>query len=74
MGVLKLTDWFPWDVKPVHIGWYHTMNWGNGPDESSRNWYWNGHRWLCEPGDFGYVYQKRIWRGLAEEPHTKDEK
>ena len=70
---MKMTDWFPPDVKPVHKGWYHTSRGGKSPenesDESMFNWYWDGEKW-------GAVYdnheafisevQNRWWRGIAK--------
>lgn len=73
----KLTEWFPANVKPVHVGVYETKSPVLGDDPG---WYcfWNGvdfcrayptPRHAVERG-FGTTsqYQNREWRGLAEEP------
>ena len=55
-----VTDWFPGEVKPVHIGWYETpATRFNGAMR-----YWNGFHWrdlcmCCKSYD-----QNRKWRGL----------
>jgi hypothetical protein len=61
----ELTDWFPAEVKPVHVGWYHTLQKGNSV-ESSWNWWWSGEAWFFEPDFDRCIYQDRIWRGLKE--------
>lgn len=69
--IKKLTEWFPADVKPVHVGWYHTRSGGTSAAGSPWNWWWSGKYWLAEPGaEEGHkcVNQNRIWRGLAEKP------
>lgn len=71
MGVLKKTDWFPGDVKPVHVGMYERQ-YPDGFDKSDARDFWNGKKWC-----YGYhglptlavaVNQSRPWRGLAEKP------
>lgn len=72
---MKLTPWFPSEVKPVHVGVYaiHRL------DESGRFDYfkkWNGDRWLYGSKDANQaalnewesVNQIESWRGLAEKP------
>lgn len=72
---MKLTPWFPPDVKPVHVGWYETNN-GIGPNGHS---YWRGFKWsgtyfrnfsLVELRSLNYsgAVQRKHWRGLAEKP------
>lgn len=72
MGVLKLTDWFPGDVKPVRVGVYQT--------NSHRFQYWNGQWWgFFMPNPEAALKfrssksasQARRWRGLASPPEEK---
>lgn len=65
---MKLTPWFPPDVKPVRVGVYE-KNLFNG-----RRWYskWDGSQWLfiCETADGAAVEQipsafiNVPWRGI----------
>lgn len=66
----RLTGWFPADVKPVHIGWYHTKRIDAPHLNSDYNWWWwDGTHWKAFPfSPSSYYYQQRIWRGLAEKP------
>ena len=64
---MKLTPWFPADVKPVRVGFYQrkyvAREFTDLPD------YWDGENWYC-----GTLYgvesfpskPLREWRGLAE--------
>lgn len=70
MGVLKLTPWFPGDVKPVHVGVYET-------DRIGRFQYWNGKSWgyympsaeAAERVKASFsARQQPEWRGLSEKP------
>ncbi len=68
---MKLTPWFPPDVKPVHIGWYHTGVAAKCPindvkSEANCNWWWNGSHWTAFDGCAPIYNQNRYWRGLAE--------
>lgn len=64
----ELTPWFPADVKPVHVGWYHT----NVPFfretlvPSTYNWWWDGHDWIEPPRLGQSIYQNRRWRGRTQ--------
>lgn len=67
-GVMKLTPWFPPEVKPVHVGPYESIFGG---------WYryWDGTRWHFG-GDTPAKAVKNVsaspapaaWRGLARKP------
>jgi hypothetical protein len=70
----EMTDWFPADVKPVHVGAYEAYY--GYPDDTripvsahSVRW-WNGEKWLCceggLPAAFGQKHDK--WRGLRNKP------
>lgn len=68
---MKMTDWFPPEIKPVYVGWYHT----NNPTltyfsiiESLFNWWWNGDEWMDYPDGNICRQQIRYWRGLTEKP------
>ena len=70
---MKLTEWFPPYIKPVHKGWYHTGFNNLKPkskySESDFNWLWDGNEW-------GFYWQDswvpsneqgRWWRGIAKD-------
>jgi hypothetical protein len=69
MNNLKLTEWFPATVKPVHEGVYQVYisscfeeyaMWKNGEWSLSR---------LTKDGDFRFVagrYQNKDWRGVQK--------
>lgn len=72
MSKPKLTDWFPPEVKPVHVGVYKT-NASVGTYQK-----WNGKYWCafcatvdraahCENSNKSLVQHVR-WRGLAVKP------
>lgn len=70
---MKLTPWFHPDVKPVHVGFYHTGKAsecpiGNKESESDYNWYWDGNYWIARDECSPTYTQNRYWRGLAEKP------
>jgi len=65
---MKMTKWFPADIKPVHIGLYDT---GDVLD------YWDGTFWNVATDDeidagvflhYPRFFQDQIWRGLARKP------
>jgi hypothetical protein len=70
---MKLTPWFPADVKPVRPGVYKVKT------RSGRPWYrrWDGKVWFVgsnTPKDAAskieqlWFIDSRSWRGLAEPP------
>lgn len=74
---MKLTDWFPPEVKPVHVGVYETQS-ARFMDDT---WYayFDGKRWgycTCTNPEDAFEYRNRQhfrdsdspWRGLAEKP------
>ena len=71
----KLTKWFDGSVKPVRVGFYET-GWGDEKavtdyDASPFLWWWNGSYWLASDTFEISHYQKRYWRGLAQNPEVK---
>lgn len=57
------TNWFPPEVKPVHIGMYEIRN----RDGFGIEWwaYWNGEKWVfLRHPDWVLMDQDREWRGL----------
>jgi hypothetical protein len=69
---MKMTEWFPAEIKPVHAGVYETR------DELGIRWFsaWRGDVWIwgnISPGAWPNLtgnpalYQRREWRGLSEE-------
>lgn len=77
MKKLKLTPWYPADVKPVRKGVYDTQS--QGGDGYA---YWDGRHWFpfkstastalkrgTELSDLGIAeYQGKQWRGVAYDP------
>ena len=66
----ELTPWFPPEVKPAHVGWYHTgitckcpIN--NISLESDSNFWWDGNFWTAFEGCSPIYSQNKYWRGLA---------
>ena len=61
----ELTEWFPADVKPVHVGWYQASV---SCQENGPALWWNGVEW--DFLDFRGVaqIQDRYWRGLRSKP------
>lgn len=66
----KKTDWFPYEVKPIHPGVYETNLFGTADANYS---YWNGVWWCNEFSSVAEAnrdrhvgLQDKIWRGLAE--------
>ena len=69
---MKLTPWFPPEVKPVHVGVYMSDDTPLGP------WfrYWNGKQWgaaaktidkAMELETISFACQENKWRGLLRE-------
>ncbi len=69
---MKLTPWFPADVKPVRAGVYEIQ-------DSAASWYrrWDGKNWYIGDATPERAAQEAVvlasylrapWRGLAEEP------
>jgi putative component of toxin-antitoxin plasmid stabilization module len=67
-----VTQWFPGDVKPVHVGVYE-RDYGYG----LRFWYFDGSFWrfggtttvqACRAGHRIATEQSYPWRGLADKP------
>lgn len=72
---MQLTEWYPAEIKPVHVGWYEVQN-RFASHVYQKSW-WNGRYW----GVVGFEWleesrkeqksgeQNRIWRGLTEPYH-----
>lgn len=65
------TEWFPADVKPVHVGWYECKS-NKGNTVCGFKWWWNGSYWTMKLDDYDFVTkntkcseQNRVWRGLC---------
>ena len=67
---MKLTPWFPPEVKPVRVGVYDFGAWYR---------FWNGSDWkqgtssvegayLLRHGPVSKIANHQQWRGLAEKP------
>lgn len=62
---MEKTDWFPPEIKPVHVGMYETSFFDAGWVYEVHVW-WNGRQWLdCEQG-WALIDQNVTWRGLRE--------
>lgn len=65
---MKLTDWFPGDVKPVHAGVYQ-RKYGTG---SPMYCFWTGYRWMygalsredAVKETWDSTQQELPWRGI----------
>lgn len=81
MSKQKMTDWFPYNVNPVHVGEYEVRNsrplrWNATGRLFGRNRrYWDGTRWLTFDLDnrWGRIsimgtHETHQWRGLASPP------
>lgn len=62
----KLTDWFPPEVKPVHVGFYESIAFRHYDELFIL--YWDGTEWLLKDLTESCLVQDREWRGLAEKP------
>lgn len=61
---MKITQWFPADIKPVYKGLYDVKL-----DETYHTkLYWNGQRWCfsLKPPHTPMCVQNREWRGLVK--------
>lgn len=59
-----MTEWFPPEITPVHVGWYEVA----GFPEHIHMLYWDGIKWMqLIPWDgFHLAYCEFGWRGLTE--------
>lgn len=72
---MKLTEWFPGDVKPVRVGVYE-RSWENGEKFDYPYYFWDGKQWRGQGvsredemiRNTVSVFQNNPWRGLAKEP------
>lgn len=79
---MKLTEWYPADVKPVHVGVYEVRN--SRPLHYraqgrllGRYRYWDGNNWMtAAPDDIWHgpsimgTHDTHQWRGLAQDPNA----
>ena len=75
---MKLTPWYPPEVKPVREGWY-ARKLLSDPDSIQYMNFWNGTRWYYNNDTYANAEAHFVgrpcgdiivwhWRGLAEEP------
>jgi hypothetical protein len=75
---MKKTQWFPADVKPVHIGVYECERWEQGFRMVKRKLHWSGAGWSysVKVPEYGlsaghhaamFPNQGDRWRGLTKE-------
>ncbi len=71
-----VTEWFPVNVKPVHVGVYETILL-SGQGEFLRQGYslWDGNKWkdtnndvLSASKNSSIGVQRKKWRGLSSKP------
>jgi len=72
---MKLTPWFPPDVKPVRSGVYERQmpdGWGKYSYWNAKEKWWGAWGWTIEIATKNAKYQSSLqyqrWRGLAEKP------
>jgi len=70
---MKLTPWFPPEVKPVHVGYYETgIDYRHPESEKGGKsiflWWFDGKNWVDASRAYKCSEQNRYWRGLAEKP------
>lgn len=75
---MKLTPWFPANIKPVRVGPYEVQV--NSTYAKGRSFqYWNGSEWRFRDGSPTFAMELRhyrtffespVWRGLTEEADT----
>ena len=73
----KLTTWFPYRVKPIHVGVYEVKYLLLGSIDYGYA-YWTGKEWTNAWNSVQRAYrnrtwisgaiQEKSWRGLAEDP------
>lgn len=69
----EVTEWYPADVKPVHVGVYEVQNMYDPTHPNLFN-YWTGKEWtgsashieslVMESRPHICAFQGRVWRGL----------
>jgi hypothetical protein len=58
------TDWFPPNIKPVHVGWYESDYIKlHGNVSAWSKLYWDGQNWLWGPNGNLCMFKHRWWRG-----------
>jgi hypothetical protein len=60
---LELTEWYPEDVKPVHLGVYQVKRLDNHEYFYAE---WNGVNWIFEDNKATVYFQHRKWRGIKK--------
>lgn len=68
---MKLTEWYPAKIKPVHVGLYE-CNIGLEEAHAGRKgmlFYWDGDLWLQQYSKDPCFGQDKPWRGLTEPHH-----
>lgn len=68
---MKLTDWFPPQVKPARKGYYHFKRWQDHESpmlSRLRMAFWDGRDWRFRQGGEIANSCNQGWRGLAEKP------
>lgn len=65
---METTEWFPADVKPVHVGVYE-RDWSNAPELPPIEWFdrWDGVTWRYGRTGEYQGCANRQWRGLTEQ-------
>lgn len=62
---MERTDFFPPEVKPVHVGWYETAWFDAGWLYDVKIW-WDGEAWRDKPDGWALFDQYVTWRGQIE--------
>lgn len=65
---MKKTDWFPPEIKPVHVGGYESIPSRAASVYADLRARWDGKCWRWVNSGKKCLIQSRKWRGLAEKP------
>lgn len=63
---MELTDWFPPEIKPVHVGEYLSQIFDGGWTYDWMVW-WDGRHWRDAENGWALSDQNVTWRGLTEQ-------
>jgi len=63
---MKLTKWYPANIKPVHIGEYEIQALPNVVGLRNFRAFWNGYFFVYVDSREVLFNQNRIWRGVRK--------
>ena len=67
---MQTTEWYPAEIKPVHVGWYE-CRYDDYYSKAIYKYWFDGTFWFLGPNSRKLVYgnvntQGETWRGLKE--------